>query len=399
MIRYLTAGESHGQALVGIVEGVPAGLELRAQEINRELKRRQQGYGRGGRMRIESDTVEILSGVRFGRTLGSPITLLIKNRDWSNWTSRMSVEESPLPDDAVTIPRPGHADLVGMQKYRFSDIRNVIERASARETAIRVACSVVTKIFLDQFGISIGSHVVRIGSVKIHDDEVMYKKIFREIQKKHDATVLSDRADASEVRMIDRSTEPKAISLIKRAKKMGETLGGIFDVYVYGLPIGLGSYVEYDRKLDGQLAAALMSVHAVKGVEIGRAFENTSKFGSAVHDEIFIDAKGKIFRKTNHAGGLEGGVTNGEIIYLRAAMKPIATLANPLKSIDIQSLKGVRARYERSDVCAVPACSVIGEAVVAPVLANAFLEKFGGDSIPEIKERYAGFPKKSAKIR
>ncbi|MEW5800170.1 MAG: chorismate synthase, partial [Bacteroidota bacterium] len=384
MIRYYTAGESHGQALVGIIEGIPAGLSISSDYINHQLWRRQQGYGRGGRMRIETDKVEILSGVRFGKTLGSPIALMVRNKDWQNWTERMSAEGSGKGIEKITLPRPGHADYVGSVKYNFDDIRNVIDRASARETAMRVACCSIAKRFLEEFGIYVGSHVLSIGAVELTSRNAVNKLVEKFSDR---ISKLSDLADASEVRILDRTTETKAISAIKSCKKKGDTLGGIFEVLVSGLPIGLGSYVHYDRKLDGQLAQAVMSIHAVKGVEIGDGFENAYRFGSEVHDEI-ISKNGRITRPTNRAGGLEGGVTNGELLVIRGAMKPISTLANPLRTVDIVSKKTTLSRYERSDVCAVPACSVIGESVVSPVIANAFLEKYGGDSIIEIKKRY-----------
>lgn len=386
MIRYFTAGESHGQALVGIVEGIPAGLSISAEFINHHLWRRQQGYGRGGRMRIESDTVEILSGVRFGKTLGSPIALIVRNKDWQNWTEKMSVEGSGKGIEKITVPRPGHADYVGSLKYGFDDIRNVIDRASARETAMRVACCSIPRKLLAEMGIHIGSHVLSIGSAE-GKDAVKLNKIVRSLLARENAWSVASSADRSEVRMLDKSAETKAIAAIKACKKKGDTLGGIFEVIVSGVPIGLGSYVHYDRKLDGQLAQAVMSIHAVKGVEIGDGFENAHRFGSEVHDELLASAS-RTVRPTNRAGGLEGGVTNGENLIIRGAMKPISTLANPLRSVDMKSHVTVRSRYERSDVCAVPACAVIGEAVVAPVIANALLEKFGGDSISEIKKRY-----------
>ncbi len=387
MIRYYTAGESHGQALVGIVEGIPAGLEISAEYINHQLWRRQQGYGRGGRMRIETDKVEILSGVRFGKTLGSPIALIVRNKDWANWTEKMSVEGSGKGIEKITLPRPGHVDLIGALKYGFDDIRNVIDRSSARETAMRVACCTIARKFLQDVGVGIGSHVLSIGSVEIKDIGKVDAQILNLIESSS-ASALSDAGDKSEVRILDSKTEAKAIAAIKSCKKKGDTLGGIFEVIVSGVPVGLGSYVHHDRKLDGQLAQSIMSIHAVKGVEIGDAFENARRFGSEVHDEILLDKKGNYVRPTNRAGGLEGGVTNGELIVLRGAMKPISTLANPLRTVDLHTKKVTQSRYERSDVCAVPAAAVIGEAVVAPVLANAFLEKFGGDSIGEIKKRY-----------
>lgn len=388
MVRYLTSGESHGQGLIGIVEGLPAGVEISPAYINHQLWRRQQGYGRGGRMRIESDTVEILSGVRFGRTLGSPIALLVRNRDWVNWSEKMAPEGDGKGVEKVTIPRPGHADLVGMFKYGFDDLRNVIERASARETAMRVACCTVIRKFLETFGIFVGSHVLSIGSAQVRDRSAIDKHIGKLTAATCGAYKVAEEADKSEVRALDKQVERQAINLIRGAKKKGDTLGGIFEVIVTGLPIGLGSYVAWDRKLDGQLAQAIMSIHAVKGIEIGEAFDNAKRYGSEVHDEILIGGKGTVMRPTNKAGGLEGGTTTGETIVLRGAMKPISTLANPLRSVDLATMKPSKARYERSDVCAVPACSVIAEAVITPALANAFLEKIGGDSVAEIKKRY-----------
>jgi len=387
LIRYLTAGESHGQALVGIVEGVPAGLPISAEYINHQLWRRQQGYGRGGRMKIESDKVEILSGVRFGKTLGSPIALVIRNNDWKNWYDRMAVDGDARQIKKITIPRPGHADYVGTVKYGYDDIRNAIERASARETAMRVACCTMVRKLLEEFGMFIGSHVVGIGTALL-DDRSNVDRLIRQYAKAScGAYKVTEEADKSQVRILDKKVEAKAVDAIRRTKKLGNTLGGVFEVLITGVPLGLGSYVQYDRKLDGQLAQAVMSIHAVKGVEIGEGFGNAHKYGSEVHDE-FTYKGGAIGRKTNRAGGLEAGVTNGETIVLHGAMKPISTLAKPLQSIDLKLKKAVKARYERSDVCAVPACSVIAESVVAPVLANAFLEKYGGDSMKEIKTRY-----------
>jgi len=387
LIRYLTAGESHGQALVGVIEGIPAGLSISADYINHQLWRRQQGYGRGGRMRIESDTVEILSGVRFGKTLGSPIALMIRNKDWQNWTEKMAIDGDGRFVERISVPRPGHVDFAGASKYAFDDIRNTIERGSARETAMRVACCTVARKVLEDVGIFIGSHVLSIGHMIVADRTQVDRLIARFAKATCGAYKTTEEADKSEVRILDASVSKKAVALIRRAKKLGDTLGGEFEVIVTGTPIGLGSYVHYDRKLDGLFAQALMSIHAVKGVEIGAGFSNAAEFGSKVHDGFDVRA-GKVIRTTNRAGGLEGGVTNGEMIVLHAAMKPISTLANPLKSVDLRNMKTIDARYERSDVCAVPACSVIGEAVVAPVLANAFLEKFGGDSVREIHSRY-----------
>jgi len=387
VIRYLTAGESHGQALVGIVEGVPAGVSITAEYVNHQLWRRQQGYGRGGRMKIESDTVEILSGIRFGTTLGSPIALLIRNADWNHWAERMAVQGDGNAVEKITIPRPGHVDFAGSVKYGFDDIRNTIERGSARETAMRVACCTIVRKFLEDVGMFVGSHVLSIGQVGVDNRRDIDRLIARFMKASCGAYKITELADKSEVRMLDASIAEKAVNFIKRVKKKGDTLGGLAEVLVSGVPVGLGSHVHFDRKLDGQLAQALMSIQAAKGVEIGFGFAQATQFGSQVHDEFEIRDK-KIARSSNRAGGLEGGVTNGETIVLHAAMKPISTLARPLKSVDLKIRKGVAARYERSDVCAVPAFSVIAEAVIAPVLANAFLEKFGGDSLLEIKTRY-----------
>ncbi|MGA9407982.1 MAG: chorismate synthase [Bacteroidota bacterium] len=388
MIRYLTSGESHGQGLVGIVEGLPAGIEISSEYINRQLWRRQQGYGRGGRMRIESDNVEILSGVRFGKTLGSPIALVVRNKDWTNWTEKMSVEGSGKGIEKISTPRPGHADLAGALKYDFDDLRNVIDRASARETAMRVALCTVVRKFLETFNIFIGSHVLSIGPAEVRGRLNIDTLINKLAGASNGGYKIAEEADKSEVRILDKRVAEKAMNAIKAAKKKGDTLGGVFEIIVTGLPIGLGSYVEYDRKLDGQLAQAIVSIHAVKGVEIGNAFTNSTLFGSEVHDEILLGKNKNLIRPTNRAGGLEGGVTTGQMIILHGAMKPISTLAKPLRSVDLKTMKVIPSRYERSDVCAVPACSVIAEAVVAPVLANAFLEKFGGDSVSEIRRSY-----------
>jgi chorismate synthase len=387
VIRYLTAGESHGHALVGIVEGIPAGLSISSEYIDHQLRRRQHGYGRGGRMKIESDSVTILSGVRHRRTLGSPIALLVKNRDAQNWAEKMAIDGTGEGIEKISIPRPGHVDFAGSQKYGFDDIRNTIERGSARETAMRVACCTIARKLLEDVGVFIGSHVLSLGEAKVTDRRQIDRLIARYTKASCGAYKITEEADKSEVRILDAAAERKAIAQIKRAKKQGDTLGGVFELIVTGAPVGLGSYVHFDRKLDGLLAQALMSIHAVKGVEIGAGFANAEEYGSRVHDAFQIRG-GRIRRATNRAGGIEGGVTNGEMLILHAAMKPIATLAHPLKSIDLKSGKIVDARYERSDVCALPACSVIGEAVVAPVLANAFLEKFGGDSLQEIHMRY-----------
>jgi chorismate synthase len=383
MIRYFTAGESHGKVLIGIVEGMPAGVEISPEYINHQLWRRQQGYGRGGRMKIETDNVEILSGVRFGKTLGSPIALMIQNKDWQNWKEKMAIEGNGAGIEKITVPRPGHADYAGAKKYGFDDIRNVIDRSSARETAMRVACCTISRKLLEDCRIFIGSHVLSIGPVLIKDRKKIDKLIIRYAEN---AYLVSKEADGSDVRILDKSAEAKAIAAIKKAKKAGDTLGGVFEVIVSGVPVGLGSYVQYDRKLDGMLAQALMSIQAIKGVEIGEGFANAAKFGSDIHDEFMLKNR-NIIRKTNRAGGMEGSMTNGEMIVLHAAMKPIATLVKPLQAVDLKTKKVVQSRYERSDVCAVPAASVIGEAVIAPVLANALLEKFGGDSLKELSSR------------
>ncbi len=387
VIRYFTAGESHGKSLVGIVEGIPAGVPISAEYINHQLWRRQQGFGRGARMRIESDRVEILSGVRFGKTIGSPVSMVIHNQDSPKWAEIMAVEGTGKGIEKITIPRPGHADHAGSLKYSYDDIRNAIERSSARETAMRVACCTIVRKFLEDFGIFIGSHVLSIGNASAKNRRAIDRVIARGLKASCAAYKVTEVADKSEVRILDRDVESSAVSQIKKARKLGDTLGGVFEVIVTGLPVGLGSYVQFDRRLDGQLAQALMSIQAVKGVEVGNGFENARALGSEVHDPFHF-VRGRVSRKSNNAGGLEGGITNGEMLILHAAMKPISTLASPLNSIDLKTNKVVKSRYERSDVCAVPACSVIGEAVIAPVLASAFLEKFGGDSETEIARNY-----------
>ncbi len=333
-------------------------------------------------MKIETDTVDILNGVRFGKTIGAPITLLIENRDWKNWTEKMSqFEDKSDSVKKIHVPRPGHADFTGRLKYGFNDIRPVIERSSARETAARVAACSVARQFLKELGIEIGSYLSAIGSA-IEPEHTLAQEALA-----NGAETLMNLADRSPVRMIHKDTEAKAIALIDEAKTRGDTLGGIIEVFVTGVPIGLGSYAQHDRRLDAHLAAAIISIQAVKGVEIGTAFRNAIRFGSQVHDEIFLDAHGKPYRKTNRAGGLEGGMTNGEPIHLRIAMKPISTLMNPLHSINLDTMQEALSHIERADVCAAPACAVIAESVIAPVLMNALLEKFGGDSLAEIQER------------
>jgi chorismate synthase len=375
-IRFLTAGESHGKGLVCIIEGIPANLELSSEYINRELERRQRGYGRGGRMKIEKDRVQILSGVRFGKTLGGPIALFIENKDWENWKEKMAVEgERPGTAVPFTRPRPGHADLAGGIKYNQRDLRNILERASARETACRVALGAVCKRFLEELGVFVGSYVVSIGPLCPPIEE-------QDLIKRHQL------AEQSEVRFPDPSKDKEFMELIDRAKEMGESLGGVFEVFAVGVPPGLGSHVHWDRKLDGRIAQAMMSIQAIKGVEIGLGFEAAKRFGSEVHDEIGYKEGEGYFRYSNNLGGLEGGITNGMPIIVRCAMKPIPTLTKPLRSVDVLTKEEVRAGKERTDVVAVPAASVVGESALALVLADAFLEKLGGDFMEEIKERY-----------
>lgn len=392
MIRYFTAGESHGPALSAIVEGLPAGIVISPEDINNELARRQQGYGRGGRMKIESDRAVVRSGVRFGKTIGSPVSLQIENRDWKNWTVKMAQFEKPDEDTpAITVPRPGHADLAGMIKYGFEDIRPVIERASARETAARVAACSLVKVFLRLAGIQIGSYVSSIGPAGKTSPDPHLQELLAT-----GAEALAKAADSSCVRMLEKENEEHAVAAIDKAREEGDTLGGIIELFITGVPMGFGSYVQHDRRLDAELAAALISIQAVKGVEIGTAFANARKPGSQVHDELFPGKGDGPVRKTNRAGGLEGSMTNGQVIHLRAAMKPIATLMSPLQSFDTTSMDAYLSHIERSDTCAVPACSVIAEAVVAPVIANALLRKTGGDYLGEILERLEAYKAKIA---
>jgi chorismate synthase len=379
--RFLTAGESHGEALVAVIDGVPAGLPLAEAHINEDLARRQRGYGRGGRMKIERDQVRILSGVRWGATLGSPITLEIPNRDWENWKTTMAVgaPEPGVAQKQVTRPRPGHADLAGAKKYGHHDIRNVLERSSARETTARVAVAGIAKRLLAEFGVTILSHVTEIGPVRIAPGlDLAWEEVRR-------------RAEASEVRCADPAAEAAMIAAIDEAKARGDTLGGVFEVVALGCPVGLGSYVQWDRRLDGRLAQAFCSIQAIKGCELGLGFETARRPGSAVHDEILFDAESGFKRASNNAGGLEGGVTNGQPVVVRAAMKPLSTLRTPLRSVDVATKEAVEAVVERSDVCAVPAAGIVGEAMMAVALADAFLEKFGGDSLAEIRRNYDAY--------
>jgi chorismate synthase len=381
MLRYLTAGESHGPRLTAILEGIPAGLPLAPEHIDLELARRQMGYGRGKRMDIEQDRVEITSGVRGGYTLASPITLNITNRDWENWQKIMAIEQAGIEANTklVTQPRPGHADLSGGIKYAQRDLRNVLERSSARETAVRVAVGAVCKQLLSCFYTQVISHVVEIGPIRAEYSGLTPQQIM-------------EQAENSPVRCADEAAATRMMELIDQAKANGDSVGGVFEIIVTNLPVGLGSYVHWDRKLDGRLAKALMSIQAIKGVEVGLGFEASRRFGSEVHDELFYNANlHRFYRKTNRAGGIEGGMSNGENILLRAAMKPIPTLKKALSSVDIVSKKPFPAARERSDICAVPAAGVIGEAVVAYELARVMLEKFGSDSLEEMKRNYAGY--------
>ncbi|HEY2824011.1 MAG TPA: chorismate synthase [Gemmatimonadales bacterium] len=392
MIRFTTAGESHGKALVAILEGVPAGLPLVADDVNGELRRRMGGYGRGARMKIESDRVEFLSGVRAGETIGSPIAMLVANKDWENWVDVMAPEPDASGGDAgrrrkVTRPRPGHADLVGVLKYDRTDARDILERASARETVARVACGAVCRRLLAEFGIEIGSHVVELGANRAVVPEPL-------------PAPLNPAADASPVRCLDSAATAEMMAAIDAAKKSGNTLGGIVEVVARGVPLGLGSHVSSERKLDGRIAQAIMSIQAVKGVELGMGFEAARRPGSEVHDEIVRggrDASGGFARRTNRAGGLEGGMTTGEPLVVRAAMKPISTLMRPLGTVDLKTGGAAQAQSERSDVTAVPAMGVIAEAMLAIVLAQAFTEKFGGDSLVELKANVDSFVARMAR--
>lgn len=371
MLRYLTAGESHGKGLVGILEGMPAGLPINREMINLDLARRQKGYGRGGRMNIEQDQIEILAGLRGGVTMGSPIAYLIQNRDYKNWTEGMDPFEGDLGYKQVLHPRPGHADLPGALKYGFSDMRPILERSSARETAARVAAGSLVRQLLQPFGIKASSHVVQIGCVNLVGVEISHEDL--------------DRSEISPVRCIDNETGQRMMQAIDEAKVKGDSLGGIVEVRVKGLPVGLGSHVQWDRKLDARLAYALMSIQAIKGVEIGDGFDIASKSGSLAHDEIFYEEDRGFYRKTNHAGGIEGGMTNGEELVVRCAMKPIPTLMTPLQTVDMNTRQPYSAAKERSDTCAVPAAAVVAELVTLFTLAQAFMETFGRDSFEEMK--------------
>ncbi len=383
VFRFLTSGESHGKSLNAIIEGVPAGISISEDVINVDLKRRQAGYGRGGRMAIEHDTVEIKSGIRFGKSTGSPICLEVKNRDFDNWQIPMCAHElnfndvdilKKIAEKSFTKVRPGHADYAGAKKYNLEDLRDVLERSSARKTAIEVAVGSVAKQILKEFGIIGFSHVIQIGEVKLDVTEDNY-------------TLIKQRAEKSELRCYDKYTTEKMKDAIDKAKQAGDTLGGKFEVVFGNLPVGLGSFVHWDRCLDGLLSQAVMSIPAIKAVEIGAGTNAASLSGSNMHDEIFVDGK-NIYRKTNNAGGIEGGMTNGECILIKGTMKAIPTMRTPLSTVDLLDFTQSQAHFERSDTCAVPACAVVAEARVAVVLVDEFLKKFGGDSLREIKHNY-----------
>ena len=371
-LQFLTSGESHGKGLLGILDGLPAGLEINEEYIDRQLKRRQMGHGRGGRMKIEKDHAQIWGGVRHGLTLGSPIGILIDNLDWKNWTKKMSVEPVIEKIKPVTLPRPGHADLAGIHKYDFDDIRNVLERSSARETTMRVALGSVCRKLLEEIGIHVGSRVVQIHNAK---DKSKYELTPDDI---------NDRADKSPVRCLDTEAEKEMIEVIDKAKKAGDSVGGVFEVIATGVPYGLGSYTQWNNKLQARISTMMMSINAFKGIEIGSGFKSASQFGSKVHDEIGYH-DGKFTRYTNNAGGVEGGMSNAQPIILWMSMKPISTLIKPLRSVDIVTHEEKNAHKERTDSCAVPAASVVSESMLCITLVDALLEKFGGDSVNQLK--------------
>ena len=374
-LKFLTAGESHGKGLIGLLEGLPAGLEITEKYINAQLTRRQQGHGRGKRMEIEYDQAEIYSGVRFGKTIGSPIALIVRNRDWENWSRKMAVDGSGINVKQVTLPRPGHADLAGAQKFDFDDIRNVLERSSARETAMRVALASLARKLLEEVNIAVGSRVIQIHWVKDKShlaEPLNLKKLTKQI-------------DLSPVRCLDKAAEKAMLTAIDNAKSVGDSVGGVFEVLATGLPYGLGSYTHWDRKLSTRLSAAIMSINAIKGVEFGCGFTSAESIGSQTHDEIEWD-EATYQRATNNAGGLEGGMTNAQPLILRAVMKPIPTLMKPLRSVDMQTKIDKSAHKERTDVCAVPAASIVAESMVCLVLADALLEKFGGETVDQLKD-------------
>ncbi|MCC7498317.1 MAG: chorismate synthase [Bryobacterales bacterium] len=383
MLRFETAGESHGECLVATLTGLPAGVPVSIEAINRDLWRRQQGFGRGGRMKIETDKVEVVSGVRHSQTIGSPIALIIRNTDWKNWTDILPVEDTAGAGERmkrVTRPRPGHADLAGVLKYNFTDARYILERASARETTARVAVGGLAKALLSQFDVKVLSHVVAVGPERL------------ERQASWEELVELDRKEEILLRCVDAEAEQRMKTVVDQALRTGDTAGGVFEVVAHGVPVGLGSHIAWDTRLDGQLAQAIVSMQAVKGVEVGFASEGSASFGSKVQDTIHYDREQRHFtRGANRAGGLEGGITNGQEIRVRGLLKPISTLRRPLESVDLETREAALAAYERSDVCVVPAAGVVGEAMVSIVLARAFLEKFGGDSLLETRRNYDGF--------
>jgi chorismate synthase len=377
-IRFTTSGESHGPGLTAIVEGLPAGLPLTQEDLDRDLARRQLGHGRGGRMKIESDRADVVSGVRHGKTLGSPVTIRIQNRDYANWEERMN--PWPVEGDVaeVHLPRPGHADLAGIQKYGFTDVRNVLERASARETAARVACGALAKSFLADFGVQVFSHVVQIGSVRAPANDSLEPADFAAV-------------DESPVRCLDAAASDAMVEEINTARKANESLGGVFEVRAYGLVPGVGSYTSWEGRLDGRLAQGIMSIQAMKGVSVGDAFDVAGRVGSEAHDEIFWSEERGWHRETNRSGGLEGGMTTGEQLVVRGAMKPLPTLTKPLRSVDTETKEPAQALRERTDSCTVPAAGVVGEAMVALVLAGAYREKFGGDHIDDVRAAFSSY--------
>ncbi len=375
IIKYLTAGESHGKGLLGIIDNIPAGLEISEEYIAKQLFRRQQGHGRGGRMKIESDYSEIYTGVRHGETLGAPIGLILPNKDWENWTTRMAIDKQNSKTKKVTLSRPGHADLAGLQKYDFDDIRNVLERSSARETAMRVALGSICRKLLEEVGIYVGSRVTQIYNIK--DESLIPSGMSPE--------ELNELVDKSPVRCLDSDAESAMISEIDKAKAEGDSVGGVFEIYSTGAPYGLGSYTQWDKKLHSRITESIMSINAFKGIEIGAGFGEAGELGSEVHDEIGWDGK-KYFRYTNNAGGLEGGMSNAQPILIRAMMKPIPTLIKPLRSVDHLTKEEKLAHKERTDSCAVPAASIVAESMLCFVLADAILEKFGGDTMGQLKK-------------
>ncbi|MGJ5818834.1 chorismate synthase [Paludibaculum fermentans] len=383
MLRFETAGESHGECLVATLTGLPAGVPISVAQVNHELWRRQQGFGRGGRMKIETDTAELVSGVRHSQTIGSPIAIIIRNRDWQNWTEVLpveSVETSEEKKKPLTRPRPGHADLAGAIKYSFTDSRYILERASARETAARVAVGALAKQYLAQFGVQILSHVIQVGTARLE-----------RLVEWEELVTLSQKEEVL-LGCVDPEAETRMKAVVDEAYRTGDTVGGVFEVRAHNLPVGLGSHITWDTRLDGRLAQAILSIQAVKGVEIGEAEEAAAVFGSKVQDTIHYDRDKQSFhRGANKAGGLEGGITNGQDLVVRGLLKPISTLRRPLESVDLATKEPASAAYERSDVAVVPAAGVIGEAMVAIVLAQAFLEKFGGDSLKESRRNYDGY--------